>query len=443
VSAVQLNAETVMKKFFVSIGLAAAGTASLQAAYAPGLGPMETTKLWSLSATLRGFYDDNYNTAPDGPDKQGSYGFEFSPSFSLNVPLQQTEIGLRYTYGLYYYQERQEKDETPVDQSHELDLWVDHAFTERVQGSFMDSFVIGQEPELLSQGEAPDDPDRVEGNNIVNTGTFTLHNDWTRLFSTDLGFKNGFYDYENHGGSAGDPSLAGLLNRVEDTAWLNLNWQVRPETVALIGFQYEQINYIWDEPIAPAVIPLHIPERFSSDRDNRSYTGYVGVQHNFLPNLTFAANVGIEYNEDYNDPLDTISLSPYAVASLTYTYAPGSYAQIGVNHMRNATDQIDLNTSNGSIALDQESSLVFANINHELTSKLLATAIGQVAYSTYNGGTIDGQSDTLYSFGLNLNYSFNPHFSTEVGYNFDRLESAVATQDYTRNRVYVGVSAAY
>ena len=27
-----------------------------------------------------------------------------TPSFGLNLPLQQTEIGLQYTYGLYYYQ---------------------------------------------------------------------------------------------------------------------------------------------------------------------------------------------------------------------------------------------------------------------------------------------------------------------------------------------------
>ena len=61
-----------------------------------------------MSGTLRGFYDDNYNTAATGPSKRGSFGFEVSPSVGLNVPLQQTELGLRYTYGLYYYQDREE-----------------------------------------------------------------------------------------------------------------------------------------------------------------------------------------------------------------------------------------------------------------------------------------------------------------------------------------------
>src|SRR5664279_3434829 len=88
-----------MKNLFICVGLAAAGTASLQA-YAQELNSMQTTKIWSVSSTLRGFYDDNYTTSANG-NKQGSAGFEVSPSVQLNVPLQQTEIGIKYTYGLY------------------------------------------------------------------------------------------------------------------------------------------------------------------------------------------------------------------------------------------------------------------------------------------------------------------------------------------------------
>ena len=62
------------------MGLAAAGTASLQAAYAPDLGPLSSTKVWNISATLRGFYDDNYDTANDYYNPRGSYGIEVSPS---------------------------------------------------------------------------------------------------------------------------------------------------------------------------------------------------------------------------------------------------------------------------------------------------------------------------------------------------------------------------
>src|ERR1700722_12621078 len=202
-----------MKKLFFFVGLAAAGSASLHA-YAQDLGSMQTTKIWSASATLRGFYDDNYTTSSDG-NKQGSAGYEVSPSVGLDVPLQQTEIGLRYTYGLYYYQERRNQGNDPYDQSHQVDLWLDHAFTERWQVKVADTFAVGQEPTLLNPSGGPSAlPLRVNGNNIANNGNITLNTDWTRLFSSVLTYNNGFYDYQNHGGSPADPSDAGLLNRI-------------------------------------------------------------------------------------------------------------------------------------------------------------------------------------------------------------------------------------
>ncbi|HUB86776.1 MAG TPA: outer membrane beta-barrel protein, partial [Verrucomicrobiae bacterium] len=320
-------------------------------------------------------------------------------------------------------------------------------FTERFQGTVQDSFVVGQEPELLANNGIESVPQRVEGDNIANYATITAHYDLTKLLSTDVGYENGYFDYRNHGTTildlaSGDyPSLAGTLNRFEHTAWLNLNWLVLPETTALVGVQYGQVDYIGNEPIA--LVPYAPGVVYSSVRNNRSYTGYLGVQEKFLPNLVFAANVGAQYTDYYNDPLSTTSLSPYVVASLTYTYAPGDYVQIGVNHMRNATDQVDPVTSNGSIALDQESTLVYGDINHYLTAKLLATLIGQVQFSTYNGGLYNSDSDTVYSLGLNFSYTFTPHFSADAGYNYDDVQSQVPGNGYGRNRVYVGVSAAY
>src|ERR1039458_6264335 len=82
-----------IKKLFVSVGLIAAGTASLQGAYAPDWNSMDAS-MWSVSGTLRGFYDDNYETAANGT-KRGSFGFELSPELEFNVPLQQTELGMQ------------------------------------------------------------------------------------------------------------------------------------------------------------------------------------------------------------------------------------------------------------------------------------------------------------------------------------------------------------
>src|ERR1039457_5723980 len=170
-----------MKKLFVSLGLAAVGTAGLHAAYAPD--SPDNSKMWSLSATLRGFYDDNYTTSPQ---KHGSFGMEASPSFSLNAPLQQTEIGLRYTYGAYYYQQRENNGQKPIDQTHQFDLSLDHAFSSRWEARLEDTVSVLQDPALTAVGTAT--PQRIDGNNLANTVNASLHTDWTRELSTELSY---------------------------------------------------------------------------------------------------------------------------------------------------------------------------------------------------------------------------------------------------------------
>jgi hypothetical protein len=435
----------VMKKLFISLGLAAAGTASLQAAYAPNADAMQSTKIWSVSGTLRGFYDDNYTTSPNG-QKQGSAGFEVSPSVGFDVPLQQTEIGLRYTYGMYYYQKRQDDGQDPIDQTHQVDLWVDHAFTERWQAKVADTFAIGQEPALLNPpvgGVAT--PFRVEGNNIANNGTVTLNTDWTRLFSTVLTYNNGFYDFENSGTTVNNLAAQGasqsaLLNRIDQSAALDLQWHVAPETIALIGGQFEWVDYTGNQPIAQDPVTGNF--FFSDSRNNRSYFGYVGLQRSWLPNLSSSTKIGVQYTDNYNDSSPNTT-TPYTVSSLTYTYLPGSYLQLGVTHSQNATDVVAPNANNGKITQSQDSTVVTASVNHQITAKLLGSVIGTFQYSTYNQGQFNNEADEDYGIGLNLNYAFTQHFSGEVGYNFDDLQSNIPDRGYSRNRVYLGVTAAY
>jgi hypothetical protein len=406
---------------------------------------METSKMWSVSGTLRGFYDDNYNTQPSGPSKRDSFGFEVSPSLNLNVPLQQTELGLRYTYGLYYYQDRESLGEKPVDQTHQLDLWVDHAFTERWDAKVQDSLVVAQDPQLLSGGGALQ---RAAGNNIQNSGSIALNTQWTRLVGTTLSYQNNFYDYQQSGGNTTPPfltpSFAGTLNRLENNITLNVNWLLQPTLSAFVGYQFGLINYTANEPIAFNPNNPSAPQ-MSDSRDSMSQFVYVGAQYTPLDNLSLAAQAGIQY-ADYYNPAPGLSsnsqLSPYAKLSGTYTYLPGSYVQLGFTQSRSATDVV-APTGNGQVTEDQESSVVYATLNHQITPRLTGNLIGQVQYLTFNEGTFNNQSETWYSLGLNLAYSFNPHVSAEIGYNFDDLTSRVPGQEYERNRVYLGVTGTY
>jgi hypothetical protein len=443
-----------MKKIIISAGLAAISAGSLHAAtYAPDVTALDAGKIWSLSGTLRGFYDDNYTTG-SGSNKRASWGFEFSPALSLIVPLQQTEIGLRYTYGLYYYQDRENRGANPVDQTHEADLWIDHAFTERLEGKIQDTFISSQEPQLTASGTAL--PYRVEGNNIDNNGAVSLHAEITMLLSADVGYQNNLVSYQNHGtttanffdgpGGTANPSLAGFLDQDSHLIWLNLNYEYSPDLTFLVGYQFGLNRYTAGEPIA--VDPFDFTKFYFSDNLN-SYSHYVYVGGTYIFNQSLTANlqVGVQYTDNDNlpsfDSQSSGNFQPYAQASATYTYLPGSYVQIGLTQSQNSSDSPSVNGSTGSLATYEETTVLYGSVNHQITPFLTGSVIARYQYSAYHGGAIDGDSQSLYDLGLNVSYAINPHLSAEVGYNFDYLDAGQVLSSYHRNREYVGITATY
>jgi Putative beta-barrel porin 2 len=446
-----------MKNFFVSAGIVAISAASLHAEeYAPDFTAMDATKPWTVSGTLRGFYDDNYTTTPNG-HKQGSAGFEFSPSASLIIPLQQTELGLRYTYGLYYYQQRENQGANPIDQTHQVDLWVDHAFTEAWEGKVMDSFISQQDPSLTTSGTAL--PYRAEGNNIQNIGTISSHNEFSQLFSTDVGYQNTWDDYHQqgatfnpiNGGSFGPggsgATYAGLLNQVDHSIFVNLNYQYLPDLAFLVGYNFSFNDYTGNEPIAvnipaPGVFDVY----YSNYRNSMSHNIYVGGQYAMTASLSILANAGFQYVDNYNlpsfDHQDSGSYQPTANIAITYTYLPGDYVQVGFTQAQNSSATSDVSGS-GSLTLYQETSVLYATVNHQITPKLTGSLIGHYQYSTYVGGANDGEPQNWYTFGLNLAYALNPFVSVDAGYNFYYLTKTGPLPGYSRNVGYASVTATF
>ena len=424
-----------MKKLFISAGLVAVGTASIQQAMADtaALGA-PASDIWSAGGTLRGFYDSNYAIQSTGSNK-GSFGLELSPTISFNDSLQQTDFGARYTYGLYWYQRRQIMGVKPFDQTHQVDLWLDHAFDERWKMTVSDTLGVGQEPELINGGGVPY---RVSGDNLGNHANVTLDTQWTREFSTQLHYANDFYDYQESGGTAGSPSYAGLLNRDEQNAGLDLQWHFDPETMAFVGYSFDYVDYVGNEIIG--TIPSG---NISSDyRNSFSHQVYAGLQHNFTPNLSGNLKAGAEYVDNFNQSTTgSTSWSPYGSASLSYTYLPGSYVQVGLSQGDTSSYFVTAANQSGIIQYE-ETTTVYGSINHHFTEKLIGTALAQYGYSEFHGSGNQGP-DALVSAGLNLTYLINRYLSTEVGYNYDRLRSDEPNAAFERNRVYLGLTATY
>jgi hypothetical protein len=431
-----------MKKIVASVGLAALGASTLQTVSGQEL-TAQGPKPWSISGTLRGFYDDNINSTPNKTD---SFGVEISPAATFAFSTEQTTLNLGYVYSAKWYDKEQNGADSHWDQQHIFNASMIHAFNEKDQLSVSDSFVIGQEPDVLRANNTFSTFQFVPGYNIRNYGVVTLDGKITRQLGYEVGYDNTYYNYadDTQPDLATRPFVAstgGVLNRIEQGIHAEGRWEFSPETFGVGGFRYHQASYTADQIIA---IDDNTGAQPTSDqRNSRFYTPYVGVIHTFTPELSGSVNVGASYADYYNDPTASANWSPYVNLSVKYNYGPESYISAGFSQDRNATDITAINTA-GQITLDQESSVVFATINHRITPKVYGNLTGQFQNSVFNGGTVDGDAEQYYLVGLELEYRFNPCFSAHAGYNYDKLVAPSSLgQSFNRNRVYVGVTASY
>ena len=423
-----------MKRTIACAGIAALGAVSLQAAYAPGLSSTETAKSWSVSCGLRGFYDSNYNTAPKNgvtgrPDfkAEESFGFDVSPRFSLNFPMDATLVGLDYAYGMRYYAARDNRKE---DQSHQVNARLDHQFTENYKVDVRDSFVVAQEPELIDDGTSL--PLRADGSNFRNTAGIMFHGEFTRTLGAEVGYQNKIYDYEQEVEPGRTVAYSSLLDRMEHLATFNLRWRALQQTVAIVGYQYGVVDHTSKDLIGGRDNPDY--------RDNTSHYFYVGADENFTPTLNGAVRVGAQYveypNVDHYVPggLDDNTWSPYADASLTWTYAERCTLQGGIKHQHSQTD---------IISLDVEATSLYATLSHAITAKLTGSLLATYQHAVFNQGTWDTLADDFFTVGANMAYQINTYLAAEAGYNFDRLDSDVMDRSFSRHRVYLGLRASY
>ena len=436
-----------MKRLMTTAGLAALGAASVAPAFAQDA--MINQKPWSIGASLRGFYDDNYLTLPRAlRDRPGfdpnTFGFDVAPNAAFNLKREQTTFGLSYLYTFRYFIDRERPRD---DQSHQINLKLSHSFNERFTLDLKDSFVIAQEPTIIDEAFITY-PARSDGNNIRNTGTIQLNAAVMDNFSVDAGYNNTFYDYDQDASDIAGPPLFGVgsrsavLDRVEHEFYAHGNYQILPKTTLSLGYRFELIDYTSKDRI------FDFGTWNGSARDNRSHIVTLGVKQHLNPQLDISAEAGAQFTQYDEQALFDDETSPYGAASVRWAYMQGSSLSAGVKYMRVATD-VQL-VDNKAIA-DQQATLFWLSVNQAITPKISAIVMGQYQYSKFGDSTAGGvksATDNLFFVGATLAYQFNPHIAAEAGYTYDRLDSDLVfdntgVRSYTRNRVYIGTRLSY
>jgi hypothetical protein len=393
-------------------------------------------KPWNISATVRGFYDDNYLTRHSkSMGKRDSYGFEVSPEAKVAIRREMTTLEASYRYGMRYYEDR---DNNRADHSHDVNISLNHSFSDRCKLSFEDSFAVAQEPQVLEPLGGVTVPLRTEGNNIRNRAGADLSYKITDIIAIEPGYSFTFYDYQQ----TGPDSRSALLDRYEQLAYLNFRWiNMLENTDGLIGYQFGTVNHNSKDPIT---LPGGIFTVPSDLRDNYSHYAYVGLEHRFTELIRARLLVGAEYTKyhkahDILNPLignvDDNEVNPFVDASFIYSGNYGEF-QLGVRHARSQTDLV---------VFDAEATSVYGSFSKQIIAGLKGSIIGSHQFSTFKDptGALDDQNEGFTMLGANLTYEFNKFLAAEVGYNYDLLASDVPLRSYHRNRVYLGVRGTF
>lgn len=434
-----------MNKLITCASVAAVGAVTLQAQSVEG---SAMTKPWSISAKLRGFYDDNYATTPKDPfpgtpEKESSWGVNIAPTLSLNVLRDTTTISVEYTYDLRWYEARSDNE---IDQTHKADINLGHVFSERARVDFIDSFAYSDEPSVIAENNGfYNTYYRTENNNLRNYAGIAFTGSFTEQLGSRIGYSNTYYDYDE----TGPGSRSALLDRLEHLVSLDLRWTFQPPTVGLIGYQYGYVDYTSSDLLTnPAWYPTGTDIPCAEVRNQQSHYVFVGIDHKFTPEFGVQARAGGQFS-DYPDAVpgmeDSI-VTPYLDAAVSYQYAEGSRFQVGVKNELTATDIAMPYTGDYDVApatSSQVATSVYASIIHKITPKLRGMVRGGWQHGTFQGGYYDDEADDYLALDLNLTYNFNQYVGAEIGYAYDNLSTDLPYREFDRNRFYFGIFAKY
>ena len=427
-----------MKTFAASVGLFALGASVLSAVENKVLNADQSTKPWSVSAALRGFYDSNIASTPNGTEQE-SAGFQISPTINYGIAGERTSFNFGYLLTANWYANPYSTWSGPWELTQTIQAALSHTFSPRINVSLQDSFVIGQEPDVLQVAEVPfATAQTINGDNTRNYATINLNLQATSLLGFRLGYGNTLYNYDD----SGVGSNSALLDRMENAFTLDSRWTLQPQTIGILGYTFSQISYTGDELLG-AFNPFYLIQPRSDSRNSYGNTFYVGAEHSFTPDFSASLNAGAQVFDFYNNSSASTKITPYLRGSLTYMYRPTSSLQGGLSFQQSPTDAYD--PQGRSYVLNAQSLVLYGAWRHEIMPKLYSNVNGSFQQSKYNGGSVDGDSSMYYRVGLSFAYEFTKHLSASVGYNWDQSDTpqALNYQSYNRNRVYIGVTAAY
>ena len=373
----------------------------------------DPSRPWAVSLGTRIGYDDNTGTTEN--NRRDSFLTSISPQASLNLPLEETFLGLRYGYNAVWYDDR--RGDEPWDQSHSVDCLISHQFNSRFTLDLTDRFRRGIEPELVEvEAGIPVTVRRLSDysyNNLNLAAVYNLTRRWTA--SASLNWQLWRYD---------DQSLAQANDRDNYQAVGTLLYSLSPQT--FVGGNYRYATTLYKEA-GP-----------DEEKNSDGHALYASLIHRFNPRLTSSLNLGYEFRE-FGDGEETDS--PYFVGSLSYTYARASAVSLAVSY--SFTDS----TPGTKGFRGSETLATTLQFSQRITARFRANLDVVYAHTTYGDPTTGFTDKSLtqqsLSVGAVARYYFTSWLNTDLSYRYNLAFGDSDSAEYYRNRIWWGLQFVY
>ena len=365
-----------------------------RAVYAP-IPDQEQGKDFSLSLESGITYNTNIFGTPT--DDISSFIFEVAPKLTFNSSISDsTFFSSDIAPKLDYFDNRPGKK---LLYSQELDARLAHSFSKTSVADVSDVYSYNQNPESLLNG-AP-----VNSNQTLQSNEFDAHYSFapTEKLGLIAKARSTYYDYI-------DPVLGDLLNRFENLYGLEGDYTLLPDVKAAFEYRHLDVDYS------------------NNPGTNNKHSDFLmgGFDYNPGPKLTLSARLGGEYR--HRDGLGSTT-TPYAEASAKYQYGKDSFISTGYTYSLQET-------SDPSTYTDEKVNAFFVNIQHSFTPMFVGSA--SLAYSpaelNARPGHVDITEDTT-AAGVALTYLPTKNCTISATYDYDIVDSQVASRGFNRSRV--------
>jgi hypothetical protein len=357
-----------------------------------------------IYATVSGGYDDNVNTQSNS--KQGSAFTNGNMILDYTFGDPRLQLVLNAGAGGSYYYEHVSAQQYDIDLKGAVGITYKSSPRLTLGSTLLVEYLT--EPNFA----APGGLNSRNGNYLYTTDKAFVAYNWSQRFSTKTSYTFEAFNYENN-------TVGAFSNRVSNTFGNEFHFQLVPTTSLVAEYRYDIITYE------------------NAALDSTTHFALGGIDHTFNPRLSASLRGGAEFRSYTNDGDRT---APYFEG--TVTYALGKRVSVSWNNhygleepdvagsQSRTTFRTGLQTKfNLTSRISSNVDLYFVHADyHAVTSGLLVT-------QAFTENTFDGN--------LSLRYAITPLIGFQAGYHHTDINSDNQFREYSRNRVFAGVSLTF